>query len=108
VKAVYESQFAVEAHMILHLLQSARIDGQVLGEHLQGGAGELPVAGLVRVVVADEQESHARKLIAEWERSQPPPDPTLAPSSPGRPALALAFIAGAVAGALATLWAILR
>lgn len=107
-KSVYESQLAVEAHMIVHLLQGARIDGQVMGEHLQGGAGELPVAGLARVVVPDEQESEARKLIADWERSQPPPEPRPESRDSRRPALMLAFLAGAVAGALATLWAILR
>lgn len=57
--------------MVRHLLLSAGLEAQILGEFLTGGAGELPAAGLVRVVVADEIEDEARGLIAEWEKSEP-------------------------------------
>ena len=102
-KTVFESQLAVEAHMILHLLQGAGIEGQVLGEFLQGGTGELPATRLVRVVVADEKEAEARGIIADWERAEPA---TAAPPAmhSRRVLVAKGFIAGVVCGALLVWW----
>jgi hypothetical protein len=77
VKTVFECAFGVEAHLVGNLLRDAGIDNRVLGEFLQGAAGELPVGRLVRVVVADEEADEARAVIAEWENSVPIelPDP---------------------------------
>lgn len=103
-KTVYQTPVGVEAHMILHLLQGAGIEGQVLGEHLQGGVGELPAAGLVRVVVEEAQEARARGLIADWERLQPP-----ASTSPGasrRSLATTAFLVGAAVGGFVVWWAL--
>ena len=61
---VFESQLAVEAHMISDLLRQVEIPSQVLGEYLQTGAGELPVGNLVRVVVGGEHAAEARAVIA--------------------------------------------
>ena len=60
-KRVFQAANAIEAHMILHLLQQSGIPGHVEGEYLQGGIGELPAAGLVNVVVADEQAERAHQ-----------------------------------------------
>lgn len=89
--------------MILHLLQGAGIEGQVLGEHLQSGVGELPAVGLVRVVVDDGKEKEARDIIADWERQQPPGDATPAPD---RSRVALAFFIGGLCGAFVMWWAL--
>jgi hypothetical protein len=70
-KTVFECAFGVEAHLISDLLQSEGIANTVLGEYLQGGAGELPVGRLVRVVVDDAQAESARAVIAAWERAPP-------------------------------------
>lgn len=70
-KTVFECSFGVEAHLISDLLRSEGIANSILGEYLQGGAGELPVGRLVRVVVDDEEETKAREIIAEWERATP-------------------------------------
>jgi hypothetical protein len=102
-KTVFESQLAVEAHMILHLLQGAGIEGQVLGEFLQGGTGELPATRLVRVVVADDKEAEARGIIADWERAEP--EAAAPPAMYSRRVLvAKGFIAGVVCGALLVWW----
>jgi hypothetical protein len=71
-KTVYESALAVDAHMICDLLARTGIPAQVMGEYLQGAAGELPVGGLVRVVVPDPHEAEARRIIDDWERAAPP------------------------------------
>jgi hypothetical protein len=71
-KTVFECAFGVEAHLVSNLLRDAGIANQVLGEFLQGAAGELPVGRLVRVVVPDEQADAARVVIAEWEDAAPP------------------------------------
>jgi hypothetical protein len=70
-KTVFECAFGVEAHLISGLLRSVGVENQVLGEYLQGGAGELPVGRLVRVVVSDDQAEAARATIAEWESAVP-------------------------------------
>lgn len=77
-KTVFECGFGVEAHLVSNLLQDAGIENQVLGEYLQGAAGELPVGRLVRVVVADEAADAARALIAEWDKAAPPQLPVTA------------------------------
>jgi hypothetical protein len=75
-KTVFECGFGVEAHLISNLLQSEGIANTILGEYLQGGAGELPVGRLVRVVVDDGQAEAARAVIAAWDSASPvlPPD----------------------------------
>lgn len=105
-KTVFQSQIAVEAHMILHLLQGAGIEGQVLGEHLQSGVGELPAVGLVRVVVADDREAEARDIIDEWERTQPPAPAAPVAASAQWPRVALGFLAGGFCGAFIVWWAL--
>jgi hypothetical protein len=71
-KTVFECAFGVEAHLISDVLRSEGIANTVLGEYLQGGAGELPVGRLVRVVVDDTQAESARAVIAAWESAPPP------------------------------------
>lgn len=58
--------------MVAGMLGQLGIHAQVSGEHLQSAVGELPMAGLVRVLVADEEAERARAVIADWERAQPP------------------------------------
>lgn len=103
-KTVYQTQIGVEAHMILHLLQGAGIHGQVLGEHLQGGVGELPAAGLVRVVVEDTQEARAREIITDWERMQPPA--STPPGASRRSLATTAFLVGVAVGGFIVWWAL--
>lgn len=106
-KTVYDAANALEAHMIAGMLDQVGIAAHVAGEHLQGGAGELPAAGLVRILVADEDHHRARKLIAEWERAQPSPVAhAAAPVSAARWRSWACLLVGLVAGAVLA-WAVL-
>lgn len=66
-KTVYDASGNIEAHLVMHQLQQAGIAASIEGEYLQGGIGELPAAGNIRVVVPDEDEQEARQVIADWE-----------------------------------------
>jgi hypothetical protein len=104
-KTVFEASTAVEAHMILHLLQQAGVESQVLGEFLPGAMGEIPAQRLVRVVVADKDEAEARSVIADWERTQPPVVTPALPKVSHR-TTGIAFAVGALSGALMVWWAL--
>lgn len=102
-KRIYQAANSIEAHMIVHLLEQAGLRAHVEGEHLQSGAGELPLGNLVAVAVADEDVEEARAVIREWEaRSPPPADPSQsaqAKASAYTPVLTFfvgAFLAGGI------------
>ena len=66
-KTAYEASNSLEAHMIKDLLLQAGINAFVEGDYLQGGVGELPAAGFIRVTVNDADWSSARNVIETWE-----------------------------------------
>lgn len=66
-KTAYDASSNIEAHLVMHQLQQAGIDARIEGEYLQGGIGELPAAGNVRVLVGEQDFEEARIVIAEWE-----------------------------------------
>jgi len=66
-KKVFDASSNIEAHLVMHQLQQAGIDARIEGEYLQGGIGELPAAGNVRVVVPSKDVEEARLVIAEWD-----------------------------------------
>jgi len=72
-KLVYEATNAIEAHMILNLLEQAGLSGRVDGEHLQGGVGEIQTMGLARVMVDDDDYAQAKEIVDEWDAQQPEP-----------------------------------
>ncbi len=74
-KSVYEAANSIEAHMILHLLEQGELKACVQGEYLLGAIGELPVNGLVRVMVNDEDYLEAREIIELWESGDIESDP---------------------------------
>ncbi len=73
-KSVFDASNGIEAHMINNLLRLNDIQGEVFGEHLQGGVGDLQAFGIVRVMVSDEDYIEARRVIKEWELLQPAPE----------------------------------
>ena len=78
-KTVFEPSNALEGHMLQDLLKQRGISAHVEGAQLQGGVGELPVTGFVRVVVEDDDHDAARVIIDEWEAanvSEPIPIPS--------------------------------
>lgn len=74
-RCVYQADHLIDAHLVLHRLQDAGIPAEVLGGYLTGALGDLPTMGLVRVVVADEDEARARAVVAE--ESAPIEDPPI-------------------------------
>lgn len=98
-KQVYSPANAPEAHMLKHQLEQAGIAAHVLGEALQGAAGELPAGNLIQLMVADEDFERARELVLAWERTTMPSDPVAAPGRRFRFVAALVFLSvGIVAG----------
>jgi len=75
VKTLYEAANAVEAHMLLDLLKQEGVHAHIYGEHLQGAIGELPAAGLVRLVVDEADFDKGRETVMRWEASLPPDEP---------------------------------
>lgn len=68
-RSVYSAPSLLDARMVADQLQREGIHAEIFGGYLQGGAGELPATGLVRVMVADEDTDRAARIIAEWERT---------------------------------------
>lgn len=95
-KTVFEPSNALEGHMLQDLLQQRGISSRLDGAQLQGGVGELPAAGLVRLVVEDEDYELARAVVADWE-SAAGPAPVHAPQAPASRSL-VAALAGVVLG----------
>ncbi|MEQ1816970.1 MAG: DUF2007 domain-containing protein [Terricaulis sp.] len=68
-RQAYAPANSAEAHMLAHMLDQNGIEAHIHGEALQGGVGELPAAGLLQLMVADEDYDRARALISAWERA---------------------------------------
>ena len=67
VKTAYTTDSNILAHLALHQLQQAGIKAEIRGEFLQGGVGELPAAGNLRIYVAASDVDEAKQVIADWE-----------------------------------------
>lgn len=96
-KTVYEAGNSLEAHMLTHLLEQEGIEAHIHGEHLQGGVGELPASGLVRLLVDEADYARARTVVEGWDAQQPAGGVTLAdqPAPSTRwPGLLLAVLLG--------------
>lgn len=69
-KIVFNAANSLEAHLAKGILNMYEIEAYVYGEHLQSGAGELPMTGCVSVCVADEDFLQAKALIKDWEANK--------------------------------------
>lgn len=76
-RAIYEPAHSIEANLVVGLLKQFGIPAHIAGEYLQGGAGELPAFGLMRVMVEDRYAESARQLIEEWNKAEPLAEDTL-------------------------------
>lgn len=70
---IYEPRDLLEAEMLIGMLAGEGIEAFLNGRHLIGAVGELPVSGLLSVMVADEEAERARLLIDEYNGAQPLP-----------------------------------
>jgi hypothetical protein len=67
---IYSASNGFNAHIIKGLLEQFNIPTYIHGEYLQGGIGELPsTADLVKVLVDEQHQVEAKKIIKEWEES---------------------------------------
>lgn len=69
-KQLYVPDNSITAHLLKDLLQQEGIDCQLNGEYLQGGIGELPPLGIVRILVDEENWPAANKVIRAWEAGE--------------------------------------
>lgn len=70
---IYEPQDLLEAELLLGMLASEGVAAHLTGGHLLGAVGELPVCGLLGLLVENEQAEHARGLITAYNAAQPLP-----------------------------------
>lgn len=94
-KTLYEAANALEAHMVLDLIQQQGLRGRIDGEFLQGGIGELPAAGFVRVMVEERDYAAARAIVDKWDAAQPK---SATPAATPAPSRVPAFLLGVVVG----------
>jgi Putative prokaryotic signal transducing protein len=107
-KAVYEASNSVEAHMLQDYLRQEEIPVEVQGEFLAGGVGELPAAGLVRLVADDENYARAKAALERWEKATVVgPAPTVSPTAKKPQSSFFPAFIGLVAGTAIT-YAFLR
>jgi hypothetical protein len=95
-KTLYQASNLVEAHMIVDLLRQEGLSGRVDGEYLQGGIGELPAAGLIRVVVEEQDYTAAKAIVERWDAAQPLHEPAPPPQKTG--SRLTTFVFGLIAG----------
>ncbi|HMB42763.1 MAG TPA: DUF2007 domain-containing protein [Luteimonas sp.] len=73
-QAIYHASNQFNAQLIVDLLQSERIEARIHGAFLAGAMGELPLAGLIRVMVDDADTERAGAIVAHWEALPVPDD----------------------------------
>lgn len=69
-KVVFDASNTLEAHMIKGVLTMYEIVAYIQGEYLEGGAGELPMIGCVKVCTSDDDCWRAKELINEWQTNK--------------------------------------
>ncbi|MFO2465036.1 DUF2007 domain-containing protein [Pseudomonas sp. 15FMM2] len=68
---VYEPENLMEGELLQQMLASEGIDAHLVGRHLLGGTGELPIFGLLGLEVENDQACYARELITAYIGAQP-------------------------------------
>jgi hypothetical protein len=62
---VYRAATIIDANLVKAALEDSGVLAFVSGEYLTGGIGELPVSGLVNVMVADIDIDKAQPIVSE-------------------------------------------
>jgi len=60
---IYHANNSLDANMIKSLLEQTNIRAYILGEHLQGGVGDLPASDLVKVAIVEEESLSNLNLL---------------------------------------------
>lgn len=66
---IYRAESIIDANLVKAALDSAGILAFINGEYLTGGIGELPVSGLVNVMVADIDVERAQPIAREIDEA---------------------------------------
>ncbi|MDH4583280.1 DUF2007 domain-containing protein [Pseudomonas sp. BN415] len=72
-RRIYEPRDLIEAELLLDMLSSEGVEAHLAGSHLLGGIGELPMFGLLGLLVEDDDAERASGLIAAYNAAQPLP-----------------------------------
>jgi len=78
--SVYTASNSIQAHLVKIVLQGEGIQAHVSGDYLQGAMGELPVVGMMEVMVDETDLQQARTIIQDWENNDDPDDDSWIPS----------------------------
>ncbi|MFL1555497.1 putative signal transducing protein [Pseudomonas sp. O11] len=70
---IYEPENLMEGELLQQMLASEGIEAHLVGRHLLGGTGELPIFGLLGLEVDNDQAAYARELITAYNGAQPLP-----------------------------------
>lgn len=99
---LYEAANAIEAHLILDLLEQAGLSGRVDGEYLQGGVGELQAMGFIRVMIAPEDYLAGKEIVTKWDEPLPSDELRSSSTNHGKPAtpVIIGLLIGALVAAL--------
>ncbi len=84
-RRIHEPLSLGEGELLVAMLASEGVRAHLLGQHLLGGLGELPVSGLLAIQVDDEDVHRAGALIAAYNAAQPLPEEPPADDEPGGP-----------------------
>lgn len=69
-QVVYRANNLIEAHLAKHALEGMDIPVFIFGESLLGGAGELPLFGVLRICVPDPYLDEATACLKELQLEQ--------------------------------------
>lgn len=72
-RRVYEPGDLLEAELLVLMLASEGIEAHLVGAQLLGATGELPLTGLLGLLVEDDQAERAGGLIAAYNAARPVP-----------------------------------
>ncbi|WP_411390151.1 putative signal transducing protein [Pseudomonas sp. MPB23] len=70
---IYEPENLMEGELLQQMLASEGIEAHLVGHHLLGGTGELPIFGLLGLEVDNDHAADARALITAYMGAQPMP-----------------------------------
>ncbi|MBA1201947.1 DUF2007 domain-containing protein [Pseudomonas capeferrum] len=70
-RRIYEPESLMEAEVLILMLASEGIPVHLVGRDLMGAMGDLPLQGVLGLVVDDEQAGCARQLIDAYNAAQP-------------------------------------
>jgi Putative prokaryotic signal transducing protein len=81
-RALYDAENVVDAHLVKHALEAAGISAFIRGEYLTGALGELPMHGVVQVCVPAAAWADAQACLAQLDLARSLADDAADPADP--------------------------